>query len=271
MPKKALVVDSDFFFVEFLSRFLEKRGFRVLKAYNGKEGLSRLKEGPIDLLFADLILPKVDGRQFFRIIRQKYSENRFPLVAVSGIVLEHMGTLDEIGADYYIAKGPIAQLTRKLDTFLADLTTKQLPSTTDTEIVAADNVYPRRDAMELLEALRFQQAVTECAGAGIIIVDTDTRVIHANQTAIEIIGWMPADVVNSPVNAVFSNTDRAIVADGLKQVMKPGKPRKVSFWTTFRSKRTGTVISAIIMKDKAVGWAIVLVPELPDKKEPSTA
>ncbi|RPI98838.1 MAG: response regulator, partial [Desulfobacteraceae bacterium] len=33
MPRKALVVDSDYFFVEFLSTMLEKRGYQVCKAY----------------------------------------------------------------------------------------------------------------------------------------------------------------------------------------------------------------------------------------------
>jgi len=43
MQKKALVVDNDFFFVEFLSELLTKRGYQVLKAYNGKEGIAKLE------------------------------------------------------------------------------------------------------------------------------------------------------------------------------------------------------------------------------------
>ena len=48
MPKKAMVVDSDFFFVEFLSGLLEKRGYTVRKAYDGKQGIAGLDEGPFD-------------------------------------------------------------------------------------------------------------------------------------------------------------------------------------------------------------------------------
>ena len=40
--KTAMVVDNDFFFVEFLCELLEKRGYRVIKAYNGKEGIAKL-------------------------------------------------------------------------------------------------------------------------------------------------------------------------------------------------------------------------------------
>lgn len=83
MQKKVLVVDSDYFFVEFLSELLTKRGYEVLKAYNGKEGIARLEDHTVDILFADLILPKLDGRQFFQFIRNKYIGSEFPIVALS--------------------------------------------------------------------------------------------------------------------------------------------------------------------------------------------
>jgi len=41
MSKRALVVDNDFFFVEFLTELLEKRGYEVIKAYDGKEGVAK--------------------------------------------------------------------------------------------------------------------------------------------------------------------------------------------------------------------------------------
>ena len=41
MSKKALVVDNDFFFVEFLTELLQKRGYNVTSAYDGKEGIEK--------------------------------------------------------------------------------------------------------------------------------------------------------------------------------------------------------------------------------------
>ena len=114
MQKKALVVDNDFFFVEFLSELLEKRGYRIVKAYDGKEGIAKLEAGPVDILFADLITQKIDGRQFFKYIRAKYAGDPFPVVALSGTMLEHMGSLNSIDADYFIAKGPIDALKIKI-------------------------------------------------------------------------------------------------------------------------------------------------------------
>ena len=64
-------MQRDFFFVEFLTELLETKGFEIIKAYDGKEGVSKLKEEDIDVLFVDLVMPKIDGRQLIRISRSK--------------------------------------------------------------------------------------------------------------------------------------------------------------------------------------------------------
>ncbi|MFH0843859.1 MAG: response regulator, partial [Pseudomonadota bacterium] len=88
MTKKALVVDNDFFFVEFLTELLEQREYEVIKAYDGKEGISKLEEGLVDIIFVDLIMPKIDGRQFIQFTRKKYPDGRFPIVTHSGSIIE---------------------------------------------------------------------------------------------------------------------------------------------------------------------------------------
>ena len=260
MQKKALVVDNDYFFVEFLSDLLEKRGYQVFKAYNGKQGIAELEDKTVDILFSDLILQKVDGRQFFKFIRDKYNGNHFPLVALSGSMIEQLGSLPEIGADYYIAKGPIDKLALKLNEFLAGLETRSLSPPLKQNVVSAGNVYPRRDAMELMDSLHFHQAVIESAAVGVIVVDDDTRIINANSTALDIIGKSSVDVLNRPVADLFSAEERTELIDGLKQVRRQDDLNKVSFYATFHSRLIGTTISSIKMQNNVVGWVVVLMP-----------
>ncbi len=260
MQKKVLVVDSDFFFVEFLSELLEKRGYQVLKAYNGKEGIAKLENESVDILFADLVLPKVNGWRFFKLIRTKYSGNHFPMVALSGTMIEQLGSLQEIGADYFIAKGPTDKLTVKLNEFMAEMEIRPFVPSVDKKILAASDIFPRRDAMELLNSLLFHQAVIDCAAVGIIIVDDDTRIINANVTALEIIGKSSVDVINCPVADLFVDGERAEIVDGLKRVMRQKELKKVSFYATFHSQAIGTVVSSIEIKDNVVGWVVVLEP-----------
>jgi len=260
MQKKALVVDNDFFFVKFLSELLETRGYQVFKAYNGKQGIAELEDKTVDILFSDLILPKVDGRQFFKFIRDKYDGSRFPLVALSGSMVEQLGSLNEIGADYYIAKEPIDELTVKLNDFLEALETQSLSPPSERKIIATGNVYPRRDAMELMNSLNFHQAVIESAAVGIVVLDDDTRVINANPTALEILGKSSVDVLNRPVVDLFATEERAELIDGLKQVKRQDDIKKVSFHATFPSGLVSTTLSTHKIQNHIIGWIVVLVP-----------
>jgi len=260
MQKKVLVVDSDYFFVEFFSDLLTKRGYEVLKAYNGKEGIALLENNTVDILFADLVFPKVDGRQLFKFIRNKYNGYQFPIVALSGIMIEQLGSLNEIGADFFIAKGPIDQLKIKLNEFMAEFETRPFSPPVDKKILSTGNVFPRRDAMELLNSLQFHQAVIECAAAGIIIVDSDTRIINANRTALEIIGRRSVEILNCPVAELFVKAERAELVQGLKMVKRQADMKKYSFYASFNSHIIATLISSVELNSDAIGWVVVLQP-----------
>jgi PAS domain S-box-containing protein len=262
MQKKVLVVDSDYFFVEFLTELLIRRGYEVLKAYNGKEGIAVLEDTAVDIVFADLVLPKVDGFQFFKFIRHKFNGSPIPIIALSGTMIEQLGSLNEIGADYFIAKGPIDQLTIKLNEFMAEIETQPFSPPVDKKVLAAGNVYPRRDAMELLKSLQFHQAVLDCAAAGIIVVDSDTRIINANRAALEIIGKHSAETLNCPVAGLFVNGERAELVEGLKLVQRQADVHKYSFYASFNSQVISVLISPIELNENPVGWVVILQPAL---------
>ncbi len=258
MHKKVLVVDSDYFFVEFLTELLTRRGYDVCKAYNGKEGIALLEDTQVDIIFADLVLPKVDGFQFFKFIRNKFNGNPIPIIALSGTMIEQLGSLNEIGADYFIAKGPIDQLTIKLNEFMAEIETQPFSPPVDKKVLVAGNVYPRRDAMELLKSLQFHQAVLDCAAAGIITVDNDTRIINANPAALSIIGKESVDTLNRPLAELFINGERAELVEGLKLVQRQADVDSYSFYASFNSQVISVIISSIQLNASAVGWVVVL-------------
>jgi len=258
MQKKALVVDNDYFFVEFLTELLEKRGYQVFKAYNGKQGIAQLEDKTVDILFSDLILQKIDGRQFFKFVRDKFNGSRFPLVALSGSMIEQLGSLHEIGADYYIAKGPIEELSVKLNEFLTTLETRNYMPASQPEVLA-------------MNSLQFHQAVIECAGAGILVVDDDTRIINANPAALEIIGKSCIDILNRPVADLFSAEDRVELVDGLKQVKRQDDTKNISFYVRFHSRLIGVTLSTITVQNNVAGWVVMLVPSLSSEPNIATA
>ena len=61
MPEKILIVDDDPDILDALTMILESKGYQVITAQDGIEGLANLKAEKPDLLILDLLMPKMDG------------------------------------------------------------------------------------------------------------------------------------------------------------------------------------------------------------------
>jgi len=61
MPGKILVVDDDPDILDAVTMILESRGYKVVTARDGIEGLATLKAENPDLMILDLMMPKMDG------------------------------------------------------------------------------------------------------------------------------------------------------------------------------------------------------------------
>jgi len=256
MKKKALVVDNDFFFLEFFSELLEKRGYEVIKAQGGKDGISKLERGPVDFLFLELIMPKIDGKQLIKFARRKFPEALFPIIAVSGCLVEQMDALSEIGADYYIAKGPMEKMGDHIETFLDKIENKALPNPDANVFLEPGQLYPRQTTAALLDILNYQQAITESAGIGILVVDTDAKIIHANISALEIINKSLEDVLNRAITSVLPAEEKEKIIDALKRVIRDEGLRKIGFTIDIDSREIRAIVSALNVRDKKSGWVI---------------
>lgn len=63
MPRKVLMVDDEPDFVEATKMLLEARGFEVIPAYDGEEGLRKAREERPDAIILDVMMPGMDGYQ----------------------------------------------------------------------------------------------------------------------------------------------------------------------------------------------------------------
>ena len=209
-------------------------------------------------MFVDLVMPKVDGSQFIDFVRRKYGPNHFPIVALSGVMVEHLGALNEIGADYYMAKGPIDKLTVKLNQLMAEIETQPEFSRGEVKIIQTGGVYPRRDAVELLQALRFHQAVIENMGVGLVVVDTDARIVSVNPVAFDIMDRSPTEVLNRPVLDIYPDSVKSELGATLKQVFQQPEKTRISFLADFQGRPIRTTVSAILISEGKAGWVLAM-------------
>lgn len=100
--KKILVVDDDPNICELLRLYIEKEGFSVSIAGDGKKAVEIFNEIFPDLVILDIMLPAMDGFQVCREIR-KVSECPIIMVTAKGEVFDKVLGL-ELGADDYVVK-----------------------------------------------------------------------------------------------------------------------------------------------------------------------
>lgn len=256
--KKALVVDNDFFFVEFLTELLEARDYAVSKAYDGKQGMEQLDSGPYGVMFADIVMPKVDGGQLIKYVRQRFPERPFPVVAVSGTVIELMDDLDKIGADYYIAKGPLEKMKAQFNGFIEKIEAGPSCQTNDCRVFDMGRIYPRRESVELIESLNFQRSIMECIGMGVIVVDRDAKIISCNAGALDLMETDEVATLNKKIHLLFPPPERAKLVDALRRIARKPSCRRIALELTPSEKPLRFVVSLLAYNGENIGWIVAL-------------
>ncbi len=102
MSTKILVIDDDANICELLRIFLENEGYKVKSASDGAEGVIAFKTYEPDLVLLDIMLPKKDGWQVCREIRE-ISPKPIIMITAKGEVFDKVLGL-ELGADDFIVK-----------------------------------------------------------------------------------------------------------------------------------------------------------------------
>ena len=102
MPKKILVVDDEKPISDIIKFNLIKEGFDVETAYDGEEAVEKVEEYNPDLLILDLMLPKKDGLEVAREVRQTHDMPIIMVTAKGGEIDKVLGL--EMGADDYVTK-----------------------------------------------------------------------------------------------------------------------------------------------------------------------
>ncbi len=121
MTKILLVEDHEELW-DFLSRRLRRRGFEVVLAHDGQQGVEMAGSERPDVILLDMNLPVMDGWTAARTIRGQEGTARIPIIALTAHAMSgDRGKVLEAGCDEYHPK-PVdfAKLLDQIDTVLLD-------------------------------------------------------------------------------------------------------------------------------------------------------
>jgi DNA-binding response OmpR family regulator len=105
MEGKILIVDDEEGIRNSLGEYFERQGFTTILAENGEQALEKVKEMKPELVILDVQLPKTDGLEVCKKIRQE-SGQEVGIIMISGVRRETVDKVVglELGADIYITK-----------------------------------------------------------------------------------------------------------------------------------------------------------------------
>ena len=204
MKKKILVVDDNRMMLNFLINTLEREGHQVVSAEDGFSALEILTSFTPDIMFIDLIMPKIGGDKLCRIVRKMQGLEDCYLVIISAAVAEMEFDYTEIGADTCIAKGPFAKMAEHVLEAVKESASPRRDEKS-THIVGLDEVYARQMTKELLSRNRHLETILESIAEGILEVYSG-RVVYANSAAVSLFDMPLEQLLTSHFFDLFDET-----------------------------------------------------------------
>jgi DNA-binding response OmpR family regulator len=196
-----LVVDDDRKIVALVRAYLEREGFTVITAYDGREALRRAGAEAPALIVLDLMLPEVDGFEVMRLLRAENDVPVLMLTARSSLPERIIGL--ERGADDYLPKpfSPaelvvrVKAVLRRASQRTAPVTTSPAAATlTQNDLVIDTERYEvRRDGQLIsLTPVEFKLLVT--------LVAADGRALTRDQLLDAVYGADDGDILDRTID-----------------------------------------------------------------------
>ncbi|MBC2709683.1 MAG: response regulator, partial [Desulfosarcina sp.] len=267
MKKKILVVDDNRMILKFLSNLLDGEGHEVKTCEDGLSALSLLTTYRPEIVFVDLIIPKIGGDKLCQIIRTMEHMKNCYLVIISAAVAEMDLDFREIGVNACIAKGPFGQMGKHVLAAIND-SGDSSKSISEHEIlgIASVNgipVYARRMTKELLGRNLHLETILESVNEGIVEVYTG-RVVYANSAAVKIFAIPLENLLSAKPRELFDEASRSRI--DVLMTRDPGKSQVVGLTRPLELNGRQIVIRSFPVKAEA-DTTILLIADVTDQRD----
>ncbi len=146
MGTKILVVDDEMNICEIIRTFFEKEGYEVKTANDGVEGVSYFKMYEPDIVLLDVMMPKKDGWQVCREIREISQKPIIMITAKDDVFDKVLGL--ELGADDFVVKPfDMKELSARIKAVLRRSAAREMPD--DDEVIKFENIEISKQKYEL--------------------------------------------------------------------------------------------------------------------------
>jgi len=209
--KKILVVDDNPVMRTFMTKLLQKEGHEVSTAYDGYVALDIIISEKPEVLFIDLVMPKIGGDILCQMIRKMpYMDNSY-LVVISAALAEMDFDYQKVGADACIAKGPFDKMAKFILTAIeeSDAPKQDWKKKPIMGLAREDEsaVHPRQMTKELLSRNRHLESMLNSVQEGILELFSNT-IVYVNEHAESVFGIGKEDLLARDFVDLFKPVDQ---------------------------------------------------------------
>lgn len=227
--KKILVVDNDKKFLKFMEHILLENGYQVVTADDGLSALDILKSYTPDVVFVDIIMPNIDGKQLCKIIRGMQKLKDVYLCILSAISAEEKMSASDLGVHTCIAKGPFKEMKQNILDVL-DQTDQPSSRVFSEEVIGIKSIYPRRITTELLGIKKHFEMILEKMSDAILEINSSGRIVYANRMALSLTNRSMEELLGNYWVELFSGVahrrvvERMRITDGVLKAADEDEP-----------------------------------------------
>jgi PAS domain S-box-containing protein len=254
--KRVLIVDNDRLCVEVLGDILKQEGHEVFRAYDGMEALEFLERETPDLIFLDIVMPKIDGDRMLRYIRSDPRTATIPVVIVSGTLVEDAGDVLALKADAYVAKSRREDFQRNILAAMRQVEGR--PAAASPEILGLENLVPRHKVKELLALRRSTQTFLRTIAEGIVEVDARQRILFVNRACLEMVGRPELELVGRPLVDLLTAEHRGTLEEALARFLADSGQPAEALTLQYRDRVLRVSFAWISPNDLAQGLFMIL-------------
>jgi signal transduction histidine kinase/DNA-binding response OmpR family regulator len=219
MDKKILVIDNSPMYREILRDALSAEGYGVIAAAHGLEALDRLHEEHPDLVITDLIMPWIDGERLCRYIKQEPTLRATPVILISGVASELSASLNSLGLEAAVAKGPLAEFVPKVVTLARGLLPVNGQGRPEPPPAQDRGLQPRQIVQDLLEHRRHLKALLDALGVGVVETDPNGRVSYVNTAGLALLEATEEQALGRRAWEIFGSDAAGPVREALARAL----------------------------------------------------
>ncbi len=262
---KVLIVENNPVITKLLSHFFQAQGCDIRCAPDGLEAINIMESYVPDILFTDIIMPKISGEVLCRIVRESQRLKDVFVVVHSAIACEGDDLLYNLDADLYIAKGPDNTIQKHVHSVMELVRTgkRRAGVLKGTQPTCKTHI-----TKELLLSRRHYYAIMENLAEAVVEMDTGGRIVEANKAALKLLTRDFSTLVSSSLTDYLSGPGVNAVKKWLKRAaLEDAAPFYSGYEDPLSAGSRKIILNLVRIVDKETPFFVAIFQDITSQKK----